>query len=194
MKRALATIGVAGLAWVSVSAPAYADADFKICHHGRELWIDLNGGNALAGHTQHDDDIIPPNALLPGGLNWDEQGMADYANSCVPVTLSPLIDPPVGVEPPVVIEPPVVADPPVEAQVPVTTAPTVQTPVAPATVQTPAGAAALVVSQGTNKGFNAQTAAGGTDSAATWLAGLGVMLGAGAVVAVRRRFRKPQAG
>ena len=56
-----------------------------------------------------------------------------------------------------------------------------------ATVQTPAATGAAAVSQGTNQGFNAQTAVGGTESAPTWLAGLGVMLGAGAVVAIRRR-------
>ncbi|TAP44734.1 LPXTG cell wall anchor domain-containing protein [Arthrobacter sp. S39] len=34
---------------------------------------------------------------------------------------------------------------------------------------------------------------GGSDSAPTWLAGLGVMLGAGAVVAIRRRSLEAQA-
>jgi LPXTG-motif cell wall-anchored protein len=60
-------------------------------------------------------------------------------------------------------------------------------------VQTPAGTGAVAVSQGTNQGFNAQTAVGGAESTPTWLAGLGVMLGAGALVAVRRRSQE-QAG
>ncbi|HJV99552.1 MAG TPA: hypothetical protein VJ617_10710 [Arthrobacter sp.] len=113
-----------------------------------------------------------------------------------PVVETPVLETPV-VETPVV-ETPVVATPVVEApvvQTPVTTVtPTVQTPAAPAaTVQTPALTGAAAVSQGTNQGFNAQTAVGGTESAPTWLAGLGVMLGAGALVAVRRRSLEPKA-
>jgi hypothetical protein len=115
-----------------------------------------------------------------------------------------VVDPPaVVVDPPAtVVDPPAtVVDPPVVTvetpvvQAPVTTVtPTVQTPAAPAaTVQTPARTAAVAVSQGTNQGFNAQTAVGGAESAPTWLAGLGMMLGAGALVAVRRRSQQ-QAG
>ena len=118
-----------------------------------------------------------------------------------------VVDPPVVVvDPPVVVvDPPVVVvDPPAAAvetpvvqspvvvQTPVTTVtPTAQTPAA--TVQTPAVTGAAAVSQGTNQGFNAQTAVGGTEGAPTWLAGLGLMLGAGAVVAVRRRSLGAQA-
>ncbi|QHK21004.1 hypothetical protein GU243_16260 [Pseudarthrobacter psychrotolerans] len=97
------------------------------------------------------------------------------------------------------VVPPAVVKTPVEesavvVQTPVTTVtPTVQTPAAPATVQAPAGTGAVAVSQGTNQGFNAQTAVGGAESAPTWLAGLGVMLGAGALVAVRRRSLEPKA-
>lgn len=135
-----------------------------------------------------------------------------------PVVVPP-VEPPVVVPPlePIVVVPPVeqtvvtppveqtVVNPPVEqtvvnppavvVQTPVTTVtPTVQTPAAPAaTVQTPARTGAVAVSQGTNQGFNAQTAVGGAESAPTWLAGLGVMLGAGALVAVRRRTQE-QAG
>jgi hypothetical protein len=107
-----------------------------------------------------------------------------------------VVDPPaVVVDPPAtVVDPPAtVVDPPatIEApvvQVPSTVTPAVQTPAAPAaTVQTPARTGAVAVSQGTNQGFNAQTAVGGAESAPTWLAGLGLMLGAGALVAARRR-------
>ncbi len=113
-----------------------------------------------------------------------------------PVVVPPVVVPPVEqpvVVPPVVVETPVVQSP-VVVQTPVTTVtPTVQTPAAPATVQTPAATGAVAVSQGTNQGFNAQTAVGGAESAPTWLAGLGVMLGAGALVAIRRRSLEAQA-
>ena len=111
----------------------------------------------------------------------------------------------VPVEPVVVVPPvePVVVVPVEQTVVPpaVVGAPVVQSPVvvqAPAstatTGKTPAATGAAAVSQGTNQGFNAQTAVGGTESAPTWLAGLGVMLGAGAVVAIRRRSLEAQAG
>ncbi len=177
--------------------------------------------NGLNGHDGHPSDIIPPNTSVPGGLNWTNAGKITYIANCAPLPpgeeppVYPPVDPPVVVEdppvvvvdppvvvvdppvvvvdPPVVVETPVV-DAPVVVQTPVTTVtPTVQTSAAPATVQTPAGTAALAVSKGTNQGFNAQTAVGGADSAPTWLAGLGLMLGAGAVVAVRRRSLEPKA-
>jgi hypothetical protein len=206
VRRALATLGVVGLALLSVSAPAYAEADFKLCHNGSELMIDLHGASGLGGHTNHPDDIIPPNELLPGGLNWPQGGDPD--KPCAPVAVVPpvvVVDPPVVVvDPPVVVvDPPVtVVDPPVvSTEVPATVTPAAQTPAPQAA--TPQGAAATVpaaqaaaVSKGTNEGFNAQTAVGRTDEGTTWLAGLGVLLGAGAVVAVRRRSRteSPTAG
>ncbi len=81
---------------------------------------------------------------------------------------------------------------------PVKLTPAVKTPAGQAAV--PQGAVAQVpaaaVSRGTNQGFNAQTSVGGTADSTTWLAGLGVLLGAGAVVAVRRKSRteSPTAG
>lgn len=204
MKRTFATLGVAGLALLSVSAPAaHAGADFKICHNGAELMIDIHGSGAVKGHARHADDIIPPNEFLPEGYNWDRQGMADYANSCVPVTLPPVVDPPAVVDPPVVVEQPVVVDPPAEvvtpvvAEVPAALTPAAQAP-APqvAALTAPAANIPAAVSQGTNEGFNAQTAVGGADDSSTRLAGLGVLLGAGAVVALRRKSRteSPTAG
>lgn len=199
MKRTFATLGVLGLAMLSVTAPAYAASDFTLCHHGSELTIDISGSGSLAGHTRHPDDIIPPNAVLPDGFNWPAGG--DPTRPCLAVVVPPVVVPPVvppvvvppveepAVVTPAVVETPVVV-PPVVVQTPVTT---VQTPAAPATVQTPAGTGAVAVSQGTNQGFNAQTSVGGAESSPTWLAGLGVMLGAGALVALRRRSLEPKA-
>ncbi|HEY8752145.1 MAG TPA: hypothetical protein VIM40_00645, partial [Arthrobacter sp.] len=83
MKRTLATMGVLGLAMLSVTAPAYAVADVTICHNGGELTIDLNATGALTGHTKHPDDIIPPNSVLPEGFNWPQGG--DTNKPCAPV-------------------------------------------------------------------------------------------------------------
>lgn len=84
-------------------------------------------------------------------------------------------------------------------EVPVALTPAAQTPapqVAAPKAKAPAAKAPAAVSKGTNQGFNAQTSVGGTDDSTTWLAGLGVLLGAGAVVAVRRKSRteSPTAG
>ena len=223
MKRTFATLGVMGLGLISLTAPAMAAPNqVVVCHAGgtgATVWdaIAFNV-NGLSGHAGHPDDIIPPNSSIPGGLNWTNDGKITYIANCAP--LPPGEEPPVypPVEPPVepIVVPPVEETevippveeteviPPVQTEVippavvvhsPVTTVtPTVQTPAAPAaTVQTPARTGAVAVSQGTNQGFNAQTAAGGAESAPTWLAGLGVMLGAGALVAVRRRTQE-QAG
>lgn len=88
-----------------------------------------------------------------------------------------------------------VAAPP--ATLPAAGVPVSKAPVAPtaprATVQrqkpAPAAAAAASTNLGTNQGYNAQTAVGGSDSAPSWLAGLGALAAAGAAVAVRRRSR-----
>ena len=177
--------------------------------------------NGLSGHAGHPGDIIPPNSSLPDGLNWTNDGKITYIANCAPLPpgetppIYPPVEPPVVVvDPPVVVPPvePVVVVPPVEPVVVVppaeqtvvppaaVEAPVVQSPVvvqAPATTattgRTPAATGAVAVSQGTNQGFNAQTAVGGSESAPTWLAGLGVMLGAGAVVAIRRRSLEAQA-
>jgi LPXTG-motif cell wall-anchored protein len=112
------------------------------------------------------------------------------------------VDPPVVVvDPPVVVvDPPVVVvDPPavVAAAVvppavvpPAVVTPAATTPAPKAAAKAPAAAAAPV-SQGTNQGFNAQTAVGGDagNGAPTWLGGLGALLAAGLAVAARRRSR-----
>ncbi|PNI08827.1 hypothetical protein CXX84_09605 [Arthrobacter sp. AFG7.2] len=51
------------------------------------------------------------------------------------------------------------------------------------------GASPAASSLGTNQGYNAQTAIGGSESAPSWLAGLGALAAAGAAVALRRRTR-----
>ncbi|HEY9355866.1 MAG TPA: hypothetical protein VIQ52_06105 [Arthrobacter sp.] len=180
-----------------------------VCHAGgtaTEWEAKTFNVNGLNGHDGHPSDIIPPNESLPDGLNWTNAGKILYIANCAPLPpgeeppVYPPVDPPVVVvDPPVVVvDPPAAAvetpvvQSPVVVQTPVTTVtPTAQTPAA--TVQTPAVTGAAAVSQGTNQGFNAQTAVGGTEGAPTWLAGLGLMLGAGAVVAVRRRSLGAQA-
>jgi LPXTG-motif cell wall-anchored protein len=119
-----------------------------------------------------------------------------------PVVVPPVEVPPVEVPPaevPPVEVPPVVVQPPVETPVvetPVTT-PVVQTPsVERPAVAPPAATAAVVPEQpataaagvGTNQGYNAQTAVGGSDSP-SWLAGAGALMAAGAAVAFRRSRR-----
>ena len=222
MKRTFATLGVMGLGLISLTAPAIAAPNMVIvCHDGSATgsgWQPLSFNvNGLNGHDEHATDIIPPNDSIPLGLNWTNAGKITYIANCAPLPpgetppVYPPVEPVVVVPPvePVVVVPPVeqtVVVPPVEqtvvippaatptVQTPAVQTPTVQTPAAPAaTVQTPARTGAVAVSQGTNQGFNAQTAVGGAESAPTWLAGLGLMLGAGALVAVRRRTQE-QAG
>ena len=222
MKRTFATLGVMGLGLISLTAPAIAAPNMVIvCHDGSATgsgWQPLSFNvNGLNGHDEHATDIIPPNDSIPLGLNWTNAGKITYIANCAPLPpgetppVYPPVEPVVVVPPvePVVVVPPVeqtVVVPPVEqtvvippaatptVQTPAVQTPTVQTPAAPAaTVQTPARTGAVAVSQGTNQGFNAQTSVGGAESAPTWLAGLGLMLGAGALVAVRRRTQE-QAG
>jgi LPXTG-motif cell wall-anchored protein len=219
MKSTIATLGVAGLALVSTAIPAFAadnpsnGADkVDICHGGKLINIALQGVGGVNAHSGHMDDIVPPNELLPAGLNWTAEGIATFGNGCVPMTVPPIVvtPPPVVVTPPpvVVTPPPVVVTPPpvvtppavVEQPVVAVEVPAARTPApaaaAPKGAAAAAPAAAAAVSRGTNQGYNAQTAVGGTDQDATWLAGLGVLLGAGAVVALRRKSRteSPTAG
>ena len=228
MKRALPILGIAGLALLSVSAPAIADSDghgnlgkVLVCHAtGSETNpyvatpVNLN---SLSEHRLESADIVPPNSVLAYGYNWDTAGMANYAKYCTAVPNEeepPVYEEPTEEEPPVYEEPaeeePPVYDEPTEEEpaaeeeptvvvkTPVTPTPVVKTPAVQ--VAAPQGAAvnapAAAVSRGTNQGFNAQTAVGATGDSTTWLAGLGVLLGAGAVVAVRRKSRtdSPTAG
>ncbi|WP_255769344.1 hypothetical protein [Pseudarthrobacter sulfonivorans] len=224
MKRqALPILGVAGLALLSVTAPAQAAADkMDICHAGKMISVSSNAGpNGVNGHAGHPNDIIEPNEFLPAGLNWvagegyklcgvvvappvEEQPPAEQPPADQPPAEQPPAEQPPAEQPPAEQPPaeqppaeqPTAQQPPAKQPVVVPEAPAAQTPV----TQTPAGqvaapqvAAAKVpaaaVSRGTNEGFNAQTAVGGTEGSTTWLAGLGVLLGAGAVVSVRRRSR-----
>lgn len=130
-----------------------------------------------------------------------------------PVEEPPAGEPPAGEDPPVSgqvpeVEPPA-ATPVVEqpAEVPAAGAPPAALPAAgvpagkaPVAAPAPRGkaqqqaparaeAAPAATSVGTNQGYNAQTAVGGSDSSPSWLAGLGALAAAGAAVAVRRRTR-----
>ncbi len=116
-----------------------------------------------------------------------------------------VVDPSTAVEPTDVVDSPAVeVAPPAVIQSPEsTTTPVVKAPAAPNVTAPKAAApkgavtkAPAAVSRGTNQGFNAQTAVGGSEQNGTWLAGLAVMAGAGAVVAVRRttRLEGPTAG
>lgn len=222
MKRAITTLGVVGLALFSVAVPASADNDkqeeklVSICHEGSIISLAPQGVGGPNGHSGHPDDIIEPNDVLPNGLNWVA---ADAFKNCgvviPPVVVPPIVVPPVVV-PPVEEEPPAEETPPAEqpAVVPAAgaVAPAAQTPAAQSAApqrsatkpapkpaakpaaKVPAAAASAV--RGTNQGYNAQTAVGGAEESSTWMAGLGLLLGAGAMVAVRLRSRteSPTAG
>lgn len=148
-------------------------------------------------------------AELPAG---EEPPVVEPPVVIPPVVEPPVVNPPV-VEPPVV-EPPAVVTPVVEtpvvtpvqqaavvppAAVPPAAAPVV-VPQTPAVVQPPvsqprqqaaavAGAGAGATADlGTNQGYNAQTAVGGSNSP-SWLAGVVALLAAGAAVAFRRSHR-----
>jgi outer membrane biosynthesis protein TonB len=202
---------------LTLSAPAFA-ADAYVCHatgsDKNPYILKTINGNGLNGHDEDSGDIIAPSALLPAGMNWTAAGIAIYNNNCETVTTPPVVvvdppaevvDPPAEVvDPPAeVVQPPAeVVQPPAEvvqppAEVPavvvpsVVVAPAAQTPVAQAAPAKVPAAAAAPVSQGTNQGYNAQTAVGGNagDGAPTWLGGLGALLAAGLAVAARRRSR-----
>jgi outer membrane biosynthesis protein TonB len=236
-------LGVAGLALLTVSAPAFAGTDDNakkvlVCHATSSAtnpyvatFISIN---ALSSHRLETADIVAPNSVLTDGHNWTTAGMANFAKYCTataPVEEKPPTEeeppaeqPPTEEEPPAE-QPPTEEQPPAEqptteeqptAEQPTTEEqPTVEkpavlteTPVTPApAAEKPAGQAAVpqravakvpaaVVSRGTNQGYNAQTSVTGTGGSTTWLAGLGVLLGAGAVVSVRRKSRteSPTAG
>lgn len=232
MKRAIPILGVAGLALLCVSAPAYAGDDKHgdtdgnlgkviVCHMtgsaGNPYVATPVSLNALGNHRLETGDIVPPNPVLKDGHNW-AAGMADYYKYCVtpppPVDEEPGEEEPPGEGEPPGEEQPPVEEPPGEEQPPPVEEeqPPVEEEQPPAVVETPAvqapaghvaapqsavvQAPAAAVSRGTNQGYNAQTAVGGAGDSTTWLAGLGLLLGAGGVVAVRRRSRSesPTAG
>jgi hypothetical protein len=219
MKRTFATLGVAGLGLLSVTAPAMAAPERVIvCHNDGGSWKPLEFNiNGLEGHEQHPLDIIPPTSTSPG-KNWTDAGKLLYVDKCAalpPGETLPEVDPPAEVvdppaeevDPPAVETPEVtpVIDPPGEQPVvveqpgteqttvvePVAGQPTAETPALVPAAEQPAvtGASPAAGSLGTNQGYNAQTAVGGSESAPSWLAGLGALAAAGAAVALRRRTR-----
>ncbi|WP_461188331.1 hypothetical protein [Arthrobacter sp. Z4-13] len=224
MKRAITTLGVLSLVALAAAAPAVADRGSDhdkviICHAGKGSKSGHFTANSvsvpsMSGHDEHGADIIPPNNGMKYGQNWDDVGRAIHANGCVvpPVVVPPVDVPPVDVPPvdvpPVVVPPvdvPPVDVPPAATPVVVPEQP-VAVPEQPAAVQpqangpqaaaaAPAAGATGNESLGTNQGYNAQTAVGGSDGAPSWLAGLGALLTAGAAVAFRRKSRSlPLAG
>ncbi|MFF1252438.1 hypothetical protein ACFVYC_08080 [Pseudarthrobacter sp. NPDC058329] len=203
MKRAITTLGVLGLAALTAAAPAAADRgggddDDKIviCHTGSGS----NSGHfsaitvaipSLNGHDRHGADIIPPNDGMDDGQNWNAAGRDIHAKGCeTPGAVVPPADVlPVVVNPPVV--PPATIPPDLTAVVvpeqPGAVQPQARAPQTPAAA--PSVEAAADISRGTNQGYNAQTAVGGSDGAPSWMAGVGALLAAGAAVAFRRKSR-----
>ncbi|WP_240341846.1 hypothetical protein [Arthrobacter sp. Alg241-R88] len=212
----LGVLGLAAFAVAAPAvADRGSDDDDKIviCHagsgsnsgHFTENMVALPG---LNGHADHSADIIPPHDGMEEGQNW-AAGSATHANGCkVPTVVVPPVENPPAGNPPVenpagvnqpVVEPQVVT--PVVEQSPVVPpaavappAATVVVPQQPAAAQPRAAAPqqaaavpAATTSLGTNQGYNAQTAVGGSDGAPSWLAGLGALFAAGAAVMVRRK-------
>lgn len=193
------------------------DKKIIICHaSGGGIYegVDISV-SALAGHQLHAGDIIPPNDGI-GARNWDATGIGIHGNSCKvpaapPVDKQPVENPPAEnntpVENPVVVHQPVVESQvvtPVVEQSPVVPPAAVAPPAAtvvvpeqqaaaqpraaaPQQAAAAAAAPAATTSLGTNQGYNAQTAVGGSDDAPSWLAGLGAMFAAGAAVMFRRK-------
>ncbi|MCQ6270252.1 hypothetical protein M8J71_07110 [Pseudarthrobacter sp. R1] len=170
----------------------------------------------LNGHNNHSADIIPPNDGMEHGQNWAAGSATHANVCVVPSVVVPPVENPPAVNPPVEnppagntpVENPAVVVQPVEPQIvtpvveqppvvpPAAVAPpaaTVVVPQQPAAAQPRAAAPqqaaavpAATTSLGTNQGYNAQTAVGGSDGAPSWLAGLGALFAAGAAVMVRR--------
>ena len=213
----LGVLGLAAIAVAAPAvADRGDDEDDKIiiCHAGSGSNSGHFTANSVAvpslnGHDEHSKDIIPPNDGMDYGQNWDAVGQAIHANGCVvlppvvvqPIDVPPVVTPPVDVPP---VEVPPVDVPPAGALVvlpeqsvvvpeqPAAVLPQAEVPqagVPQAAAAAPATGATASTIQGTNQGYNAQTAVGGSDSAPSWLAGLGALLTAGAAVAFRRKSR-----
>lgn len=107
MKRTLATLGVVGLGFIGLTAPALAAPErVTVCHNDGSGWAPLEFNiNGLDGHEQHPLDIIPPTSKS-AGKNWTDAGKLLYVEQCAPL--------PPGETLPVVEQPPVVVVPPVE--------------------------------------------------------------------------------
>jgi hypothetical protein len=184
---------------------------------GKRLYVDkcapLPAGETLPEVDPPADEVDPPaDEVDPPAEEVDPPAVETP-------DVTPVIDPPgeqpvvveqPGAEQPVVVEQPGAEQPTVVEQ-PVTEQPTAETPALVPAVEQPAaavpaaaqaktdkqqgqptavtGASPAASSLGTNQGYNAQTAVGGSDSAPSWLAGLGALAAAGAAVALRRRTR-----
>lgn len=164
-------------------------ADIIPPHDGME-----EGQNWAAGSATHANGCKVPTVLVPPVEN-PSAGNPPLENP--PAGNTP-VENPTSVHQPVVeqqVVTPVVEQPPVVP--PAAFAPpaaTVVVPQQPAAAQPRAAAPqqaaavpAATTSLGTNQGYNAQTAVGGSDGAPSWLAGLGALIAAGAAVMVRRK-------
>jgi hypothetical protein len=173
---------------------------------GKRLYVDkcapLPAGETLPEVDPPADEVDPPADEVDPPADEVDPPAVETPD------VTPVIDPP-G-EQPVVVEQPGAEQPTVVEQ-PVTEQPTAETPALVPAVEQPAaavpaaaqaktdkqqgqptavtGASPAASSLGTNQGYNAQTAVGGSDSAPSWLAGLGALAAAGAAVALRRRTR-----
>ena len=135
----------------------------------------------------------PPVENPPGGNNTPVENPPAGNNTPVenPTGVNQPVVEPQGVTPVVeqspVVPPAAVAPP--AATVVVPEQPAAAQPKAAAPQQAAAAAAAptATTSLGTNQGYNAQTAVGGSNGAPSWLAGLGALFAAGAAVMFRRK-------
>ncbi|MGF9647917.1 hypothetical protein AAIH32_08095 [Pseudarthrobacter oxydans] len=181
--------------------------------HFTENLVAVPGMN---GHDNHPEDIIPPHDGMEDGQNWAAGSATHANGCKVPTVVVPPVDNPPGGNTPVEnppggntpVENPAVVVQPVEPQV--VTPVVEQSPVVPPAAVAPPAAAVVVPQQqapaqpraaapqraaaapaaatslGTNQGYNAQTAVGGSDGAPSWLAGLAALFAAGAAVMFRR--------
>jgi hypothetical protein len=175
-------------------------ADIIPPHDGME-----EGQNWAAGSATHANGCKVPTVVVPPVENppVDNPPVENPPVDNPPVenppagNTTPVENPPAGnttpVEPetvtPVVEQSPVV--PPAAVAPPAATVVVPQQPAAAqpraAAPQQAAAVPAATTSLGTNQGYNAQTAVGGSDGAPSWLAGLGALFAAGAAVMVRRK-------
>jgi outer membrane biosynthesis protein TonB len=131
---------------------------------------------------------VPPVVIPPVDVPPVEVPPVDVTPVIPPADVPPAATPVVVPEQSVVVpEQPVVVPEQPAAVLPQAEVPQAEVPQAAAAA--PAAGATASTIQGTNQGYNAQTAVGGSDSAPSWLAGLGALLTAGAAVAFRRKSR-----
>ncbi len=173
-------------------------ADIIPPHDGMEEGKNWDAGSAThANGCKVPTVVVPPVENPPAGnppVDNPPAGNTPVENP--PVVNTPVENPAGANQPsepqvvtPVVEQSPVV--PPAAVAPPAAAVVVPEQPVAAqpraASPQRAAAAHAATTSLGTNQGYNAQTAVGGSDGAPSWLAGLGALFAAGAAVMVRRK-------